>query len=698
MNKKTVFFKLVPALLLAVMCLPLAAADNPLLVTPNTPFQTPPFDRIQIGHYLPAVQEGIKRHQAEIDAIVNNPQAATFENTIVALDMSGELLGNVNAIFYSLLGAMNSPQMQDVANQMSPLLSAHNDNISLNTKLFARVKAVYDQRARLKLSGVQLYLLENTYRSFLRSGALLDEKQKARLRDINREHSLLALKFDDNLLTETNDSYIVIDNKADLAGLPESVMAMGEETAKAMNMAGKWVFTTQRPSWTPFLQSADKRPLRASLYTAYFMRGDRDNEKDNKGVLQKLLTYREERYRMLGYKTPAQFYLETRMAKTPEAVNEFLMRLWKPALERAKAEAADMQKLIDSGNGGFKLAPADWWYYAEKLRKAKYDLDDTALRPYFELGNVQKGIFTLVEKLYGIKFIERKDIPVYHPDVKVFEVREGSGTLLGILYMDFFPRDSKQGGAWSGGFQGSFYRNGKRVIPFSTLVGNFTKPMPGTPSLLSIDEALTFFHEFGHCLNTLFTDSVYRSNFAPQDSVELPSQVMEHWALEPELLKLYAKHYKTGEVIPAALVDKLKNSSLFNQGFETVEYLAASFLDMAWHNLESAANVNVTQFENKVMADIGLIPEILPRYRSTYFSHIHGGYEAGYYSYIWAGVLDADAFEAFKETSLFSKKTAASFRKNILEKLGTEDAMTLYKRFRGREPKVEPLLKKRGLL
>ena len=698
MNKKTVFFKLVPALLLAVMCLPLAAADNPLLVTPNTPFQTPPFDRIQIGHYLPAVQEGIKRHQAEIDAIVNNPQAATFENTIVALDMSGELLGNVNAIFYSLLGAMNSPQMQDVANQMSPLLSAHNDNISLNTKLFARVKAVYDQRARLKLSGVQLYLLENTYRSFLRSGALLDEKQKARLRDINREHSLLALKFDDNLLAETNDSYIVIDNKADLAGLPESVMAMGEETAKAMNMAGKWVFTTQRPSWTPFLQSADKRPLRASLYTAYFMRGDRDNEKDNKGVLQKLLTYREERYRMLGYKTPAQFYLETRMAKTPEAVNEFLMRLWKPALERAKAEAADMQKLIDSGNGGFKLAPADWWYYAEKLRKAKYDLDDTALRPYFELGNVQKGIFTLVEKLYGIKFIERKDIPVYHPDVKVFEVREGSGTLLGILYMDFFPRDSKQGGAWSGGFQGSFYRNGKRVIPFSTLVGNFTKPMPGTPSLLSIDEALTFFHEFGHCLNTLFTDSVYRSNFAPQDSVELPSQVMEHWALEPELLKLYAKHYKTGEVIPAALVDKLKNSSLFNQGFETVEYLAASFLDMAWHNLESAANVNVTQFENKVMADIGLIPEILPRYRSTYFSHIHGGYEAGYYSYIWAGVLDADAFEAFKETSLFSKKTAASFRKNILEKLGTEDAMTLYKRFRGREPKVEPLLKKRGLL
>ena len=706
MNKKTVFFKFVPALLLAVLCLPLAqslrgeaaAADNPFLVTPNTPFQTPAFDRIQISHYLPAVQEGINRHQAEIDAIVNNPKPATFENTIVALDMSGQLLGDVASVFYSLLGAVTSPQMQDLANQLSPLFSAHNDNISLNEKLFARVKAVYDKRARLKLSAVQLYLLENTYRGFLRSGALLDEKQKARLRDINREHSLLALKFDDNLLAETNDSYIVIDNKADLAGLPESVMVMGEETAKAMNMEGKWVFTAQRPSWTPFLQYAENRDLRKSLYSAYFMRGDRDNDKDNKAVLQKLLVLREERYRMLGYKTPAQFYLEPRMAKTPEAVHEFLMRLWQPALERAKSEAAEMQKLIDAEQGGFKLAPADWWYYAEKLRKAKYDLDDSALRPYFQLENVQKGVFTLVEKLWGIKFIERKDIPVYHPEVKVFEVHEGNGTLLGILYMDFFPRDSKQGGAWSGAFRGSFYQNGKRVIPFSTLVCNFTKPTPGTPSLLSIDEVSTFFHEFGHSLNTLFTDSVYRSNFAPQDSVELPSQVMEHWVLEPELLKVYARHYKTGEVIPAALVDKLKKSSLFNQGFETVEYLAACFLDMAWHSLENAQNVNVTKFEKKVMAAIGLIPEILPRYRSTYFAHIHGGYEAGYYSYIWSGVLDADAFEAFKETSLFDKKTAASFRKNILAKLGTEDAMTLYKRFRGREPKVEPLLKKRGLL
>jgi peptidyl-dipeptidase Dcp len=644
------------------------------------------------------MQEGMRRHQAEIDAIVANAKAPTFENTIVALDMSGQLLGEVSAVFYSLLGAATSQPMQDLANELAPLLSTHNDNIALNGKLFARVKAVYDRRAKLKLDEVQRYLLENTYRGFVRSGALLDEKQKDRLREINKEHSLLALKFSDNVLAETNSSFIVIENKDDLAGLPDGVVAEAAATAKAMNMEGKWVFTAQKTSWIPFLQYSPKRELRESLYTRWFMRGDRDNDRDNKAVLQKLLVLREERYRLLGYKTPADFYLEPRMARTPAAVNEFLMRLWQPALAQAKAEAAALQKLIDGEKGGFALRSWDWWYYAEKLRKAKYDLDDSELRPYFKLENVQQGMFTLAEKLWGLKFVERKDIPVYDPEVRVAEVREGDGTLLGILYMDFFPRANKQGGAWSGGFRGTFYKDGKRVIPFATLVGNFTKPTTGTPSLLSIDEALTSFHEFGHALNTLFTDSRYRSNFAPQDSVELPSQIMEHWVLEPEMLKLYARHYQTGEVIPTALVEKLRNSSLFNQGFETVEFLASCFLDMAWHQLESALNVNVTRFEKKLMDKIGLIPEILPRWGSTYFTHIHGGYEAGYYSYMWSEVLDCDAFEAFKETSLFDRKTAASFRKHILARLGTEDAMTLYKRFRGREPKVEPLLKKRGLL
>lgn len=698
MAKRTVFFKLASALLLAVLCLPLAAQDNPFLVTPSTPFQTPPFDRIQIGHYLPAVQEGIRRQQAEIDAIVNNPEAATFDNTIVAYDTSGQLLDYVTAVFYSLLGTVSSPERQDIAGQLSPLLSAHNDNISFNEKLFARVKSVYDRRATMNLSVKQLYLLENIYRDFVRSGALLDDQQKARLRDINRDHSLLVLKFNENLLAETNESYITIDNEADLAGLPDAVIAMGKETAEAMNMPGKWVFTTQRASCVPFLQYADSRPLRQALYTAYFMRGDRDNDHDNKAILQKIFCLREERCRMLGYPTPAAFYLDNRMAKTPEAVDAFLMRTWKPALERAKTELAEMQAIIDGEKGGFKLASWDWWYYAEKLRKAKYDLDDAALRPYFKLENVQKGVFGLAEKLFGLKFIERKDIPVFHPDVRVYEVKENNGTLLGLLYTDFFPRDSKHGGAWSGSFRDAFYRGDKRVIPFSTLVCNITKPTPGTPSLLSLDEVETFFHEFGHSLNTLLYNGRYRSVFTADDAGELPSQIMENWALEPELLKLYARHYQTDAVMPTALVDKLNNSRLFNQGFETVEYVAACFLDMAWHSLDNALNVNVTNFENQTMAKIGLIPEILPRYRSTYFTHIHGGYQAGYYVYLWAEVLDADAFQAFKEKSLFDKKTAAAYRKNVLEEFGTEDTMTLYKRFRGREPEVEPFLKRRGLL
>ena len=706
MNKQNILIVIAPALLLTVLCLPLAASawggaavgDNPFFSAYGTPFDTPPFDRIQLAHFKPAVLEGMKRQQAEIDAIVASLKAPTFENTVVALDSSGQMLGEVGNIFYSLLSAATSQEMQDLASELAPLLSAHQDNIALNEKLFARVKAVHDRRARLKLDDVQRYLLENTYKGFVRSGALLDAERKERLREINREHSLLALKFSDNVLAETNSSFIVIDSKDDLAGLPDGVVAEAAETAKAMNMDGKWVFTAQKTSWIPFLQYSPRRDLRQALFACFFMRGDRDNDKDNKAVLQRLMVLRQERARLLGYATPADYYIEPRMAGTPARVDAFLRQLWTPALARARAERGEMQKIIDQEGGGFRIEPWDWWHYAEKLRKAKYDLDDSALRPYFMLENVQQGMFTLAERLWGLRFVERKDIPVYHPDVRVAEVRDRDGSLLGILYMDFFPRDNKQGGAWSGAFRGTFYRDGKRVVPFATLVGNFTKPTPGTPSLLSLDEVSTSFHEFGHALNTLFTDSRYRSNFAPQDSVELPSQMMEHWVLEPEMLKLYARHYQTGEVIPAELVEKIRNSSLFNQGFETVEFLASCFLDMAWHQLESALNVNVSRFERKIMDGIGLIPEILPRWGSTYFTHIHGGYEAGYYSYMWSEVLDCDAFEAFKETSLFDRKTAASFRKHILARLGTEDAMVLYKRFRGREPKVEPLLKKRGLL
>jgi len=706
LKKKTVATLFAPVLLAAVLCLPLApslrgetaAGDNPFFVPYNTPFDTPPFDRIQNAHFLPAVQEGIKRQQAEIDAIVADPKPASFQNTIEALDNTGKFLERVTGVFFSNLEAVTGKELQEIATQVAPLISAHQDNILLNEKLFARVKAVYDRRARLKLSVTQLYLLESDYRQFVRNGALLDEKQKARLRDINRDLSLLKLRFNDNLLAETNSSYIVIDSKDDLAGLPDGVIAEAAGTAESLGLPGKWVFTAQKTSWIPFLQYGRKRDLREGLYACWFMRGDRDNDQDNKAVLQKIINLRAERSHLLGYKNFAQFTLEERMAKTPEAVNSFLARLWQPSLERAKSERAEMQKLIDAEKGNFKLASWDWWYYAEKLRKAKYDLDDSALRPYFELGNVTSGIFTLSEKLYGLKFTANRAVPVYHPEVSVYEVKDADERLLGILYMDFFPRDSKRGGAWTGGFRGSWYEKGRRVLPLVTVTCNFTKPTGDTPSLLSIDEVLTFFHEFGHALNTLMADNRFRTTNAPWDSVELPSQIMEHWTLEPEMLNIYARHYKTGEVIPAALVEKLKASSLFNQGFETVEFLAACILDMAWHTLDSAANVNVDNFESKTMAAFGLIPEILPRYRSTYFAHIMDGYASGYYSYIWAEVLDCDAFEAFKETSLFDRKTAAAFRKYILERLGTEDAMTLYKKFRGREPKIEPLLKKRGLL
>lgn len=681
-----------------LLCGPLAAQDNPFLSDYKTPFGTPPFGRIKTAHYLPAVQAGIKEQQAEIDAIANDPAPPTFANTMEALDRSGVLLGRAASVYNEMLLALTGEELQQAANQIAPLMAAHNDNISLNGKLFARVNTLYGNRTSLGLNNEQMYLLTNKYREFVRNGALLTGPQKERMRTINQELSLLSLKFDDNLLAETNTSYIVIDKQEDLAGLPPGIIATGAETAQSMNMPGKWVFTTQRPSWTPFLQYSERRPLRDALYTAYCMRGDRDNVRDNKAILQQILCLREERARLLGYRTPAHFYLEERMAKNPETLATFLDRLWKPAVQRAKREVADMQSLIDREQGGFKLAPADWWYYAEKVRKARYDLDDTALRPYFQLEKVHQGVFTLANKLFGLTFHERNDLPVYHPDVLAYEVKEAGGTHLGILYMDFFPRDSKQGGAWSGSFRSAYYEKGRRIAPIANLVCNFTKPAAGTPALLSIDEVLTYFHEFGHALNTLFYNGTYRTTYTPQDSVELPSQIMEHWALEPELLKVYAKHYQTGEVIPESLVAKLKQSSLFNQGFETVEYLAACYLDLAWHSLESAANVNVTRFEERTFADLGLIPEIVSRYRSTYFGHIIGGYAAGYYSYIWSGVLDADAFEAFKETSLFDQKVAASFRTNILERLGTEDAGLLYQRFRGREPRVEPLLRQRGLL
>ncbi len=675
--------------------------ENPFFKPYQTPFNVPPFGLIKNEHFLPAIQEGIKRHEAEIEAIITNPEAPTFENSIVALDGSGIFLSEVSAVFGALQGADTNAQLQALARQTAPLLAAHNDNINLNEKLFQRIKAVFDKRASLNLTQEQLYLLENAYRDFVRSGALLDEKQKVRLREINEQLSLLSLAFGENLLAETNDFKLVIEGRSDLAGLPPSVVAMAEETAKRSGLPGKWVFTVQVPSITPFLQYSEKRDLREKLQRAYFMRGDRNNEHDNKEIIKKIVALRSEKAGLLGYASHAHFVLENNMAKNPETVNAFLKRLWDPALARAKNERSEMQALLDRRGGGFKLASWDWWHYAEKLRQEKYALDDTALRPYFKLENVQHGIFTLCRKLYGLEFTELPDLPRYNPEVRAFEVRQADGRHLGILYLDFHPRPSKRGGAWSGAFRREYYKDGKRVPPIAHIVCNFTRPTAEAPSLLSLDEVETFFHEFGHSLATLFSESRYRSRSVARDSVELPSQIMEHWVTEPALLAEYARHYQTGQVIPAALVEKIQKSSLFNQGFITVEYLAAAILDMAWHTLSGpqAQVADVNRFEKDVLDGIGLIPEIVSRYRSTYFNHIfNGGYSAGYYNYIWSEVLDSDAYEAFKEKGIFDRATALSFRKNILERFGTEDIMTQYKRFRGAEPKIEPLLKRRGLL
>jgi peptidyl-dipeptidase Dcp len=672
--------------------------DNPFLKKYNTPFGVPPFNEIRFEHYLPALIEGIKEQQAEIAAIINNPEEPTFENTLEAMDNSGKLLGNVTRVLYNLLSANTSEELQQISKDASPLLSKNSDDIILNEELFARVKKIYDRKDELDLRADQKKLLDDTYKSFIKRGVNLNETDKDKLRSLNSELSLLYLQFSDNLLKETNAFKLVVDKEEDLAGLPANVVAGAAETAVKNGMEGKWVFTLQKPSLIPFITYARNRDLREKIYKGYYNRGDNDNERDNKEIIKRIISLRIERAKLLGYDTHADFVLDDTMAKTPEKVYELLNRLWDAALPMAKREAEELQQMIHAEGNKFKLESWDWWYYTEKLKKAKYDLDEEELRPYFQMENVREGAFNLANKLWGITFTELSGIPTYHPEVTVYEVKESDGRHIGLLYTDYFPRDSKRGGAW----MNSLRRQNKDVTPVICNVGNFSKPAGDTPGLLSLDEVNTLFHEFGHGLHGLLSDTYYESQSGtsvPRDFVELPSQIMENWATEPEILKTFAFHYKTGEVIPDHLIEKIQKTAHFNQGFITVEYLAASFLDMKYHVLTDAADLNVNEFETETLDEIGLIPEIISRYRSTYFQHIFSsGYDAGYYSYIWAGVLDADAFEAFKETSLYDQKVAASFRENILSKGGTEDPMVLYKNFRGREPSIEPLLKRRGLL
>ena len=678
----------------------MAKGGNPFLGKYTTPYGIPPFEQIKVEHYKPAFVKGMEEHKKEIDAIVNNKKTATFENTIAALDRCGELLNKVASVFYGQNSACTSDEMQAVSREISPLLSQHSDDITMNAALFKRVKYVYDHQSEEKLDKEQKKLLEETYKSFVRSGANLSADKQEQLRKLNQEISMLQLTFGQNMLAETNAFQLVIDNKDDLAGLPQNLIASAAEVAKERGLDGKWVFTLHNPSVMPFLQYSDRRELRERMYKGYISRGCQGGKNDSREVVKKLVKARLEKARLMGYEDYASMALDNRMAKTPEAVYELLDQVWKPALAKAKEELADIQEEMKKDGRDFTAEGWDWRYYADRAKRAKYAFDENELRPYLKLENVRDGLFYCANKLYGITLTPIKNVPLPHPEAQAFEVKDAKGKHIAILFMDFFPRASKRGGAWCGTYRDQTYEKGKKITPVVTIVCNFTKPAAGEPALLTADEASTMFHEFGHALHQFFQDVHYQGiSNVPRDFVELPSQINEHWCFAPEVLKVYAKHYKTGEIMPQSLVEKMERSQKYGQGFATVEYVAASLLDMDWHVLKSVPDdLDVEDFERQTLVKRGLLSP--PRYRTTYFNHtMGGGYTAGYYSYMWAEVLEADGFEAFKETGdIFNQDVANRFRTYVLTPGGINDAMDMYVNFRGKKPDTKPLLRNRGLL
>ncbi len=698
---KHLFYLLIMVALIGTGC----SSGNPFLKEYETPFQAPPFEDIQVKHYKPAFLKGIEEQVAEIEAIVNNEEEASFENTILAFDKSGELLNKVSLVFFNLRSSSTTPEMLEVAKDVMPILTEHSDNIMMNEALFERIKSVYQTRNESDLTQSQIRVVEKYFSDFERSGANLSKGQQKQLRELNQSLSMLTLQFGENLLAETNSNFkLVVENKEDLDGLSDDIIEAAATTAKELGEEGKWVFTLQKPSWIPFLTFAKNRELREELYKGYFMRGDNNNENDNKDIVKEMAQQRAKKAQLLGYNNHAAFVLEVNMAKNSENVMSFLNNLWEPALKRAKEELKELQAIADREGNNITIESWDWWYYAEKLRKEKYDLDESLISPYLALDNVRDGMFWVANQLYGITFEKLSDMPIFHPEVEVFEAKEKDGTHIGLLYLDYFPRDGKDVGAWCSSFRRASYKDGERVHPISTITCNFTKPTSTKPALLTWDEATTLFHEFGHALHGLFTDGEYKrtAGVVSRDYVELPSQVMENWAAEPQVLRHYAKHYETGDVIPDELIEKLQESSKFNQGFNTVEYLAAAFLDMDWHTLstEEASQIkDMLLFERFSLGQIELMKEILPRYRSTYFSHIfNGGYSAGYYVYYWAGQLDADAFAAFKESGdIFNQELAAKFRQHCLSEVGEGEGMEQYVKFRGKKPSIDALIEQKGL-
>ncbi len=673
--------------------------ENPLLKEWKSSYRLPPFEQIKPEHYKEAFLIGIKEEENDINVIINQTAVPTFDNTIEKLDRSGKTLRKISAVFYGLASAQSSPEILALQAEMSPVLSKHGDNIQMNEELFKRVKKIYDSQDKLSLNKEQRRLLTDTYKNFVRNGALLSEESKDRLKQINEQISSLQTKFGQNLLAETASYKLIIDNEKDLSGLPSNFVQAAANRAKSNGMEGKWMFGLDNPSIMPFLQFADNRDLRKQILTAYQNRCNNNNDKDNKEIIKQLLSLRSEKAKLLGFPTYADYALDDRMAKKPQAVYGLLDQIWIPALYMAKQEAAAMQKMM----GIVPLEAWDWRYYNEKLLAQNFDISEEKLRPYFQSDHVREGIFWVANQLYGISFTELKDVSKPHPDAKAFLCKDADGkTTLGILYIDLFARPGfKRGGAWCGSYRTQTYEGNVRTLPITTIVCNFTPPLGDKPALLSADEVETFFHEFGHALHNLFKDvHYYGVAGVARDFVELPSQIMEHWAFQPQVLKQYARHYQTGEIIPQDLVDKLIKSGKFGQGFATIEYLAASYLDMDYHVSDNPEIPDVLKFETEVLNNKrGLIKQIPPRYRSTYFQHtMTGGYTSGYYSYIWAEVLDADAFKAFEESGdIFNKELAAKFRQYILAPGCIDEESTMYKNFRGHEPGIDALLENRGL-
>ena len=696
------------AIAMPALCSPVDAMSqqhqNPLLAPYDTPFQIPPFDKITYADYLPAIRQGIAEQKAEIDAITSNPAAPTIDNTILAMEQSGSLLNRVMMLFSSLNECMNTPEMNEIAREAFPLYSKAQDEIMMNDKLFDRVRKLYDKRDKLGLDGPALRDLELTYNQFVRNGAKLSAAQKEELKAVNSRLTDLYLKFNDNLLNATNSFELVVDNEADLAGIPASVRAVAAEEAAARGKQGKWVFTLHAPSRLPVLQSAENRDLRRRMYQGYTTQAT-SGKYNNYPVIGEIVKTRAEKARLLGYPDFASYMTANVMAKTPQNAENLLLQIWKPAVERVREEVAEMQQVVDDEKGGFKIEPWDYYYYAEKVRQRKYALNEDDVKAYFQVDSVTKGVFNMANRLYGVTFTEMPDAPRYHPDVKVYEVKDAAGEHVAVFMTDYFQRPSKRQGAWMDAFQISFVDpDGSSQRPIVYNVGNFTKPSADTPSLLSMDEVQTLFHEFGHGLHGMLTKARLRSQSGTgvdRDFVELPSQIHEHWAFEPELLKEYARHYRTGELIPDSLVNKIQAASTHNQGFTTTELAGAALLDLQWGKLNPANDeaIDVEAFEKSVADRLGMPAEVAYRYRSPYFKHVFGsdGYASGYYTYLWAEVLDTDGFELFKEKGIFDPATAKAFRENVLETGGSSDPMELFVKFRGHEPKVDALLRNRGL-